>query len=171
MQPVLFRSPTLNARACSVSLSCCEVMRRRNIEVRLGNVARYSSIGVLVRNQHAASSACWLLSLLFDPEHIRNIFLRNVTWLYSVIFQKKQLSITTGVKPQTQQIILFFYLCGVHPVALFTYTIWTYNIYYIYIYVIRNRNSLYFVCYLTTCFGPYGPSSGETNVSTSSLSL
>jgi hypothetical protein len=44
-------------------------------------------------------------------------------------------------------------------------------IYMIYIYVIRNRNSFYFVCYLTTCFGLYGPSSGETNVSTSILSL
>jgi hypothetical protein len=47
-----------------------------------------------------------------------------------------------------------------------SYTMWTYNIY-----VTCNRNSFYFVRYLATCFGPYGPSSGETNVSTSILSL
>jgi hypothetical protein len=34
-----------------------------------------------------------------------------------------------------------FYLCGVHPVALFTYNIYPYNIYNIH--VISNRNSFY----------------------------
>jgi hypothetical protein len=32
------------------------------------------------------------------------------------------------------------YPCGVYPVALLTYTIQTYNIKYIYIYMVRNRN-------------------------------
>jgi hypothetical protein len=56
-----------------------------------------------------------------------------------------------------------FYLCGVHPVALFTYTIWTYKIYNIYICNPQSQLFL-FARYLTTCFGPYGPSSGEKNV-------
>jgi hypothetical protein len=54
-----------------------------------------------------------------------------------------------GERPRNQ-----FYLCGVHPVALFTYTIWTYNIY---IYICNPQSQLfYFVCYLTTWRWPAG---------------
>jgi hypothetical protein len=38
---------------------------------------------------------------------------------------------------------LFFYLCGVHFVALFTYTIWTHNIYDIYIYMCNPQSQLF----------------------------
>jgi hypothetical protein len=43
-------------------------------------------------------------------------------------------------------------------------TIQTYNTYNIYIHITRNRNQQFLFILLdpfTTCFGPYGPSSGE----------
>jgi hypothetical protein len=56
------------------------------------------------------------------------------------------------------------YLCGVHPAALLTYTIQTYNIIYIYIYIwsATATNNFFILQILTTCFGPYGPSSCDT---------
>jgi hypothetical protein len=73
------------------------------------------------------------------------------TWVSSRIVKRKEFSYRdTNCKPG-------FYLCGVHPVALFKYTIWTYNIY-----ICNPQSQLFlFVCHLTTCFGPYRPSSGE----------
>jgi hypothetical protein len=51
-----------------------------------------------------------------------------------------------------------FHLCGVHPVALLI------RILPKYIPPIATDNLYFFIlfCLFTTCFGPYGPSSGET---------
>jgi hypothetical protein len=40
----------------------------------------------------------------------------------------------------------------VHPVALFTYTIWTYSIYDIYIYICNPQSQLFFFIYFFISF-------------------
>jgi hypothetical protein len=50
---------------------------------------------------------------------------------------------TDATESDTNVLSSWFYLCGVHPVALFTYTIWTYDIYDIYIYICNPQSLLF----------------------------
>jgi hypothetical protein len=76
------------------------------------------------------------LGLLFNPEYGEDIFLRNVGWLapdYTVSYPRRQACLTVLLCTSTSQI---------YP---------------------RSQLIIFILfCLFTTCFGPYGPSSGET---------